>query len=291
MEVLGSLFYVRFWRASWPLSGNGVSILSLAVIQGAKPDTNKVSLTNTISFTWVFLWFFGFFLLGRFRLDVRKGFLTWRVVQHGRRTPRSDGGAVLGGFQDLAGQSHSWPDVVLAAVLLWAEGWARDLKRGLPVNVFGVVWCVDIDACMLPISMRKQDQTEASLCCHWDSNTAGGAFGFTTLSWQFLPSFCSYLLPSNHFTLPLLIRCSSLCCQSHRRYLSHAASVHCSRRGSLHWAQTSLTSTGQWCWSRQCWRADTVLIQRCSHAFAVVEQGFCRLACARSFARSTYGQI
>lgn len=224
MEVLGSLFHGWFWRrAGWPLSGDGVSIFSPAVIQGAKPDAIKISLTNT--FLWLHLLFFFFSLLGKFRLDVRKGFLTWRVVQRGKRSSRSDGGAVLGEFQDLAGQSHGWPDIVLAAVLLWAEGWTRDLKRLLLANVSVVVRRMDFNACMLLISTRKQHQTEPFLCCHWDSNTAGGALGFTTLLWQFLSSFCFYVLPSNHFTLPLLICGSSLCYQSHCQHLSHTASV------------------------------------------------------------------
>lgn len=57
------------------------------------------------------------------------------------------------------------------------------------------------------------------------------------------------LLPSNHLTLPLLTCCSSLCCQYHLQYLSRPMFVCYSRRDSLSWEQTSLTSMGRWWWA------------------------------------------
>lgn len=73
------------------------------------------------------------------------------------------------------------------------------------------------------------------------------------------------LLPSKHFTLPLLTCCSSLCCQSPCQPLSQAVSAHCGRRGSLRWAPQTPTGCG----------VGTGSAEGSIHAYAVLEQGFC----------------
>lgn len=87
---------------SRPLSPGVVSLFCFSCAKHVSGFTFIV----VVLFCCVF-WFGGLFcfsLLWRIRVDVRKGFHTWRAVQHGRRSHRSDGDAALGGLQDLAGQ-------------------------------------------------------------------------------------------------------------------------------------------------------------------------------------------
>lgn len=138
-------------------------------------------------------------------------------------------------------------------------------SQGAPSNQH---FC-DYDAwlLMLVCCRRKRDQTDTSLLSLRQQHSwFCGFYNILVIISPLLP-----LLPSNHLTLLLLTCCSSLCCQYHLQYLSHPMFVCYSRRDLLCWEQTSLISMGRWWWSRQYWRAEAVLDQRCVHHFYFFE--------------------
>lgn len=75
---------------------------------------------------------------GRFAMDIRKKFLTRKVVQCWNRRQRHAGISTLGNTQDVVRQCRGRPDLVQWQVCFKEEAGSDDLKMSLPTNTLWI---------------------------------------------------------------------------------------------------------------------------------------------------------
>lgn len=76
---------------------------------------------------------------GRFPLDIQKK-MTMRTIKYDNGLRRQVVESVLGGCQDLTGESPEWPDLHWMFPLLWVGGWAGYAPK-VPSNLCDSMAC------------------------------------------------------------------------------------------------------------------------------------------------------